>query len=178
MPSSERKSETISLKQCRAHVRYVTGVSPPCRIQRYHSTLKQLDAELSSGPGTAGASKLERAWKGDAEALRLQLQKHREGAVSRYGCSRQIRQHQDCIPNRTQGLEPRIFAASCRDVSPHLSVVGLGSVIAPRSWREWSPQAKSLLCNRPVHERLCTFRGSKLGNALARLFVCLCVSGS
>lgn len=53
------------------------------RVQKYSDTLMQLDAQLSEG-GESRPSKLEQKWESDSADMKKQLQKHREGAISRY----------------------------------------------------------------------------------------------
>lgn len=53
------------------------------RVQEHASVLKHLDTRIRPGRGTF-ESKLKVEWQADVEALRLTLQKHREGAVASF----------------------------------------------------------------------------------------------
>lgn len=53
-------------------------------MRQHSSTLKRVVvAQLGSDAGAGDDSKMELEWQGDTETLKVQLQKHREGAVSR-----------------------------------------------------------------------------------------------
>ena len=51
-------------------------------MQKHATALKRLDNQIRSGRGTF-ESKLKIAWQADVEALKLNLQKHREETVAR-----------------------------------------------------------------------------------------------
>ncbi|CAN0106918.1 unnamed protein product [Scytosiphon promiscuus] len=59
------------------------------RMQKHASSLKRLEAQLSSGQDGPDAkmSELESEWQGGAEELQQKLQKHREAAVTRFSAT-------------------------------------------------------------------------------------------